>query len=137
MTRKYTAEVNRFLQKRMTSLLLSQQYSRTQCAKIVAKEIKNRFKTRVVYTGLLWQWDQINNKAEPYNKIVWDFKSRSFKPSTSKNFKQKIDLKKSVEKTVDEVKQLSPTLSVLEGVKPKNIVIHTNKDGVSIHINMD
>lgn len=140
--KKYTNPVNNRLQHRMTQLLLTQNYTRQEVGKIVARELSGRFKRRYKPAGVLWQWDVLNKKASAHNRIVWDYRSKSYKPASMKNIKtkrpaKKINLDKMVEETVQEVKQPNTNVQVLEGVKPKNIVIHTNKDGVSIHINMD
>ena len=139
--KKYTAPVNSRLQTRMKQLLLSNKYTRPKASKVVARELSGRFKRYYTHHGVLQQWDQLNRNAKPSEKVVFDFTSKKFKKGSSRNITRnrptKINLDKMVEETVQEVKQPKTSVQVLEGVKPKNIVIHTNKDGVSIHINLD
>lgn len=140
--RKYTTAVNNRLQHRMTQLLLTQNYTRYEVGKIVARELSGRFKKRFKPAGVLWQWDVLNKEAPDHSRIVWDYRTKTYKPASTKGIKRKkpakkANLAKSVEETVMEVQQAPASIDVLEGVTPKNIVVRTSKDGISIHINMD
>ncbi len=134
----YTTEINAYILKNMNLRLLRGRYTRYSAAKGVANELHVKFKKNFTPTAIMQKWTKLNNAAIPEHRIKWNTGRRCFEtfmPGVKRV--SNIDLSKSIEKTVNEVRQLTDSFQVLNYVDPKSIEIHSTPGSLKVRINMD
>lgn len=141
ITRKnslYTPEVNDYILKNMNLRLLRGNHTRYSAAKGVANELHVKFKKNFKANAIMQKWTKLNNSAIPEHRIKWNAGRRCYMPFMAGVKRvSNIDLSKSIEKTVNEVRQLTDSFQVLNYVDPKSIEIHSTPGSLKVRINMD